>query len=209
MGAADIFAADIDPNSVAATKETLARYAPNARSHAEVKSIFDFSPERDGQFDVVYSWGVLHHTGDMWRAIRIAASMAKPGGLFAVALYRKTPMCGFWTQEKKIYSKAPRLVQATMRVPYKALWIAQEYFRLSGKPFEQIRNWRSRRGMSWSHDVHDWLGGYPYKSATAESVRTFLDSLGFDIVREFAKPPDFGLRGTGCDEFVAKRRASS
>jgi len=60
----------------------------------------------------------------------------------------------------------------------------------------------------WSHDVHDWLGGYPYESASPEEVTAHLDGLGLSLVRSFAEPSGgSGLLGSGCDEFVAVRRA--
>jgi len=206
LGAAEIEGVDIDANSVAATQETLARYAPACRRRVSVRSVFDFEREPAGQFDVVYSWGVLHHTGDMWRAIRIAASLVKPRGYLAIAIYRLTPLCGFWTREKAFYTKAPKPVQAAIRGFYKFVLAAREW-RHGRTLSAHIRDYHSSRGMDWSHDVHDWLGGYPYESASAESIKSFLGGRGFDVIRVFAEPPGNGITGSGCDEFVAVRRA--
>jgi 2-polyprenyl-6-hydroxyphenyl methylase/3-demethylubiquinone-9 3-methyltransferase len=206
LGAAEIEGVDIDANSVAATQETLARYAPSCRRHVSVRSVFDFEREPGARFDVVYSWGVLHHTGDMWRAIRIAASLVKPGGHLAIAIYRKTPLCGFWTREKTFYSKAPGPVQAAIRAVYKSVLALREW-RHGRKLSTLVQEYHSSRGMDWSHDVHDWLGGYPYESASAESIRSFLGGQGLDVIREFSEPPGNGITGSGCDEFVAVRRA--
>lgn len=207
QGATEIVGVDIDANSVAATQQTLAKYAPSCRRQVSVRSVFDFEREPGAQFDVVYSWGVLHHTGDMWRAIRIAASLVKPGGHLAIAIYRLTPLCGFWTWEKAVYTKAPKSVQALMRGMYKSVLALREW-RHGRSLSAHIRQYHSSRGMDWSHDVHDWLGGYPYESASAESIRTFLGGLGFDTIREFSEPPGNGITGSGCDEFVAVRRAA-
>ncbi len=207
LGAAEIVGVDIDVNSVAATQETLAKYAPLCRRRVNMRSVFDFEGDPGAQFDVVYSWGVLHHTGDMWRAIRIAASQVKPNGYLAIAIYRRTPLCGFWTREKAIYTKAPKPVQAAMRGLYKFVLAAREW--RHGRTLSAlIREYHSSRGMDWSHDVHDWLGGYPYESASAESIKAFLGGLGFEMVREFAEAPGNGVTGSGCDEFVAVRRAA-
>ena len=58
-------------------------------------------------FDIVYSWGVLHHTGDVWHAIENAASRVKPGGIFYIALYSADvqidPGPDFWLGIKKKY----------------------------------------------------------------------------------------------------------
>lgn len=85
LGAARIEATDIDPNSVETTRTLLTANIPADATpwDARLVSVFDLPP---GQFDIVYSWGVLHHTGDMWRAIKAASEQVKPGGLFAVAL---------------------------------------------------------------------------------------------------------------------------
>jgi 2-polyprenyl-6-hydroxyphenyl methylase/3-demethylubiquinone-9 3-methyltransferase len=207
LGAAEINGVDIDPNSVAATQETLSRYAPLCRRHVSVRSVFDFEREAGGQFDVVYSWGVLHHTGDMWRAIRIAASLVKPGGRLAIAIYRLTPLCGFWAWEKAVYTRAPKPVQAAIRGIYKGVLALREW--RNGRTLAaHIREYHSSRGMDWSHDVHDWLGGYPYESASAESIGAFLGDLGFDMIREFSEPAGNGITGSGCDEFVAVRRTA-
>ncbi|MBS0472150.1 MAG: class I SAM-dependent methyltransferase [Proteobacteria bacterium] len=203
LGVSEIEATDIDPNSVTATTGMLSRFAPGLKWNARVCSVFDLPQSTLRQFDVVYSWGVLHHTGDMWRAVGIAASMVKPGGYFALALYKKTPLCGFWKREKHFYAHAPRVVQAMISGIFKFLNCAN-ILRHGRNPFAYIRNYRAR-GMSWSHDVHDWLGGYPYESASPDEVTQFLKGLGFEIVRECVQPPSIGIWGSGCDEFVAVR----
>jgi SAM-dependent methyltransferase len=206
LGAASVDAIDIDASSVAATKATLTRYAPNEHWSARVESVFDLTADPEPCYDVVYSWGVLHHTGDMWRAVRIAASLVRPGGYFVCALYHKTDWCGFWMREKEFYSKAPHFVQAIIRGAYKSIQIAR-MLRARKNPFAYIRNYRTR-GMDWSHDVHDWLGGYPYESAAADEVRAFLQELGFTLAQEFHVTHGSGMFGTGCDEFVAIRNAA-
>jgi 2-polyprenyl-3-methyl-5-hydroxy-6-metoxy-1,4-benzoquinol methylase len=208
LGAAKIDAVDIDSNSVATTTEVLSRFVPAECWSATVESVFNLNTTKRPLYDVVYSWGVLHHTGDMWRAIDVAASMVKPGGQLAIALYMATPACGFWTREKKFYSRAPGIVQAAIRMLYKSAWALNTV--LHGRnPLAIIRNYHSNRGMDWSHDVHDWLGGFPYESASPEQVQDFLGQRGFRIVREFLLPPGRGTFGTGCNEFVAVRAGGS
>lgn len=73
-------------------------------------------------------------------------------------------------------------------------------------PISYVRDYKRDRGMSWSHDVHDWLGGYPYESASPAQVRDFLASEDFNEVRALTgASPAFGLFGTACDEFVFRR----
>jgi len=204
-GAASVTALDIDPNSVATTQATLSRFAADALWTARQESVFELSPERIGTFDVVYSWGVLHHTGDMWRAISTAASLVKPGGHFVLAIYVKSPVCPAWKVEKRLYTALPRWLQPVIRWPFTLAYLAG--IAATGRsPRGYVRDYHSNRGMSFHHDIHDWLGGYPYESASTEEILAFLTPLGFSLVRSFAKPaPAGGLFGCPCNEFVLKR----
>jgi 2-polyprenyl-3-methyl-5-hydroxy-6-metoxy-1,4-benzoquinol methylase len=205
LGAASVKGIDYDAGSVDATRTLLNMHAPGGRWSATRKSVFDLTPD-DGRYDIVYSWGVLHHTGAVWRAIEDAARMVAPSGTFIIALYRKTPLCPMWTREKRFYADASTFVQSVIRGLYvgfyRAALLAQ--FR---NPVAYEKNYHIIRGMDWKHDVHDWLGGYPYESVGSNAVKNKLNRLGFDIERVFEhKAAAAGLFGTHCDEFVAVRR---
>ena len=68
-----------------------------------------------------------------------------------------------------------------------------------------VANYRSQRGMNYLHDVHDWMGGYPYESITAPEVEALMRGLKFAHVRSFTRPTSLGLFGSGCDEYVYRR----
>ena len=156
------------------------------------------SPETTGQFDVVYSWGVLHHSGDMWPAIETAAKLVKPGGQFMIAIYATTARI-----EKRIYSGAPGAMQWAMRHMFIGALFSAQLLR-GRNPVELITRARDR-GMNFSHDVHDWMGGYPYETATAEELHERVCAMGFTEERSFRIPPSSGLFGSGCHEFVYRR----
>ena len=206
LGASRIVALDIDPAAVATTRRVLAKHAPDASFEAHQLSVFDLTPETCGRFEVVYSWGVLHHSGAMREAIERAAGVVEPGGLFAFALYHRTRMCGFWTREKRWYSGASPGLQGLTRKLYVALLRLR--FALTGRDFRAyLANYKSMRGMDFAHDVHDWLGGYPYESISAPEVATIMQRLGFEHVQSFTSPVTIGLFGSGCDEYVYRRKA--
>lgn len=204
-GASSVCATDIDPESVATAESVLERFSPHGPWSVRRISAFDLSPDDFGQFDVVYSWGVLHHTGDMRQAIARAAAMVAPGGLLCLALYARTPLCPLWRVEKRLYSRAPGFLQRMFRSIYTQLYRLRQ--RATGGDFRTFTaNYVSRRGMDFEHDVHDWLGGYPYESITPTAAHRWLDELGFSIDREFLLASSIGLFGTGCHEFVFRKR---
>ncbi len=209
LGAGKAGGVDIDPDSVRTAEALLAAYLPSESWTVRQKSIFDLEPRYDGFHDIVYSWGVLHHTGDMWPAIEKAAALVGPGGYLALAIYSKTPLCGLWGWEKRLYSKSPAALCAAIRLFYKTAYIAG--LAATGRnPLTYIRGYRSNRGMDWHHDVHDWLGGHPYTSASPGEVKAFLERLGFSTVRSLEKPARLlGLFGTHCNEYVFRRRSGS
>jgi SAM-dependent methyltransferase len=203
LGAGPLLALDIDPKSVETCQKVLAKFAPASPASVKVGSAFQIDQVAD-KFDIVYSWGVLHHTGDMWTAIKNVATLVKPGGYYALALYVKTPLCGFWTAEKRVYRKLPYALQVPFILAYSAVDLTRLLVR--GKnPIEWVRRYQERRGMNYWHDAHDWLGGYPYESASAEETAAFMKKLGFSLVKSFRTESSLGLTGTGCAEYLFKR----
>ncbi len=208
MGAARVVGVDIDTDSVDASRRTMARFAPEANARFECVSVFDLEPAAYGGFDLVYSWGVLHHTGDMYRALAIAASLVQPHGLLLVALYKKTPFCGMWRLIKRWYSSATPQTQHKARKV--RIWLARLALRQTRRQFaEHVHSYHEKRGMDYHNDLHDWMGGYPYESISPEECRAFFGRLGFRTVREFVTKSGRyfpGLLGTSCDEYVFARQ---
>ena len=115
---ANVVSFDYDPQSVECTTMLRDRYCPlDPNWRVERGSILD----RDylhklGRFEIVYSWGVLHHTGALRNAIENASRLVMPGGMFAFALYRKTALCPFWALEKRWYCQGVELARNPWRV---------------------------------------------------------------------------------------------
>lgn len=206
LGAADVLAVDLDPNSVATARNVLTRFAAGRSWQCRQADVFSMSADAYGQFDVVYSWGVLHHTGDMYRAIEHALELVRPGGRALLAFYGRTPFCGFWQWEKRCYVRYAPWFPVLARWTYKPLVLLR--YLLAGKnPVRVVREYRSLRGMDWSHDVDDWLGGYPYESITPEDAIAFVEAHGFRCERSSTEKR-IGVFGSGCDEYLFSRDSS-
>lgn len=207
MGASHVIGLDIDADSVVASRATLARFAPEANTQFDIASVFDVAVATYGLHDIVYSWGVLHHTGDMRRALGLAASLVKPEGMLIVALYRKTAFCGVWRVIKRWYASTTSARQRRAAGLY--VWLVRLAFWLLGRDFhDYVRTYGKNRGMDFYNDVHDWMGGYPYESISPEECRTLFGELGFRPLREFVRPTRrrfSGLLGSGCDEYAFVR----
>ncbi|MDR1483336.1 MAG: class I SAM-dependent methyltransferase [Planctomycetaceae bacterium] len=207
-GAAKILATDIDSDAVAVTKDLLLQKSPAANWAVELVSIFDISADKYGVFDIVYSWGVLHHTGAMYKAFDKITEMVKNDGVLVIAVYRKTLFCRFWKWEKYCYRFCPSVIQKVLRGLYKFVLLSYLTFR-GNNPFKYVREYEKKRGMSFHHDVQDWLGGYPYESVKADDVKKFFLERGFILEKEFVSGQLLGIFGAGCDEFVFKKRNHS
>lgn len=202
-----VFSFDYDSDSVACTRALRDRYFPqDANWRVEQGSILDqHFLKRLAKFDVVYSWGVLHHTGAMLQALTRASELVAERGVFAFALYRKTTLCPLWTIEKRWYCNAsPRVRSAACRIYAGLLRVA---FAAKGRDFSaHLQSYSGVRGMDFWHDVRDWLGGYPYESIAPSEVEEQMAKLDFSHVRSNVRPRSLGLFGSGCDEYVYARR---
>lgn len=205
---ARVHSLDYDPRSVACTAELRRRYFPeDPEWRVEEGSALDADYIRSlGLFDVVYSWGVLHHTGQMWRALENAQLPVRPGGLLFVAIYNDTgSQVARWKWIKKTYNRLPRF----LRPPFAALAIAPDEIKpalrslVTLRPQEYVRRWTDydrNRGMSRWRDIIDWVGGYPYEVATPDEIFDFYRARGFTLTKLKC-----GGVGLGCNEFVFVR----
>jgi len=208
LGADKVVAFDFDPESVQASRE--------------LRSRAGFSPERwaisqgsilDRDFlaglelaEVVYSWGVLHHTGRMWEAIDRAAELVKPGGILAMAIYNKVESwsggSAKWWHIKRFHNLAPAPVRRLMEALYASYLLVGNTVLLRN-PVRMVRSYGlspESRGMSFWHDLRDWLGGFPFEYASAGEVFNYVHrrhGLGLIFLRDNG--------GHGCNEFAFRK----
>jgi SAM-dependent methyltransferase len=150
-----------------------------------------------GVFDIVYAWGVLHHTGNQWKALQNTVSFCKPGTLLFLALYNDA---GFdskrWLKIKKRYQKIPNFLKKfyVIFIYFPSEFKNFIYFCITLKPFsyfKKIIDYKKNRGMSYFHDMIDWVGGYPYEVSKPEEVIDFLKKNAF-IIKKVKTRNDIG-----------------
>jgi SAM-dependent methyltransferase len=208
-GARRVVSLDVDPDSVAACRELRRRSGDPATWTVVEGSILD--ADLVGSLpsgDLVYSWGVLHHTGDMYTAIRQAARLVRPGGLFVIAIYNRATGRFLdserWLRIKRRYNHSRRPTQVLMEASFTGYWALRQ-LAARQNPLRTAREYKKNRGMALKTDLVDWLGGYPYEYATSDEIVRFCsDELGFDVVKVLSNPP----AGTGNNQFVFRRAES-
>lgn len=199
---------DFDPQSVACARELKRRYFPDdADWRIEAGSVLDATQmNRLGRFDVVYSWGVLHHTGAMWLALEQAiARVAPDGGRLFIAIYSDQGWKSHaWWFVKLFYNRLPRFLKPLYVLVVSAvvrILVILKYTILL-RPMTAIAPLfgdRRARGMSAKHDRVDWIGGFPYEFATPETLTSYLEARGFAMVTTRR------AGSLGCHELVARR----
>ncbi|MCE2510419.1 MAG: glycosyltransferase [Alphaproteobacteria bacterium] len=200
---------DYDPRSVDCTRELKHRFFPDDPDWTvEEASVLDKDYlERLGSFDVVYAWGVLHHTGAMWEALEnVAPRVGKKGRLFLAIYNDQGWASNGWRIVKKTYNALPVALRWLILLPaFLRLWGPTSLRDLQrGRPGYTWRNYAetSLRGMSPWRDVVDWVGGYPFEVAKPEEILDFYQSRGF--VAHRIKTAGNGI---GCNEFVFEKHA--
>ncbi|GAA2629378.1 class I SAM-dependent methyltransferase [Streptomyces vastus] len=200
---AKVHSFDYDPDAVATTGRLRDRYAPDSDWRVEQGSVLDSSLiSRLGQFDIVYSWGVLHHTGALWEALDTACQLVAPGGLLYVSIYndqgRRSRM---WRRVKRTYNSsgpvARGLLVAGSRVYLTAPSRAIALLKLAKTGKRPAGQDRRARGMSARYDLIDWVGGYPFEVAAPEEVFRVGRRHGLEL--RHLKTCGGGL---GCNEYV-------
>lgn len=209
LGAARVHSFDYDPDSVSCTERLKERFLPGSHTWTIARGdVLDEAYLKSlGTFDVLYSWGVLHHTGRMWEALDKVAGLVAPGGQMVVALYNDQGWRSrFWKSVKRVYNAGTpgRYLVRCVFIPGFVLgYLAKDILR-GRNPSGRYRSSSSARGMSPLHDIEDWLGGHPFEVAKPEQVVAFYESRAFQCERSTTVGGKMG-----CNEFVFRRVPAS
>lgn len=205
LGAERVHSFDYDPRSVECTRRLKKRFFPECTTWSiEQGSVLDQQYLKNlGTFDVVYSWGVLHHTGTMWEALENTVFLPAENGLLFIAIYNDQGVKSkIWTRVKKTYNQLPRFLRPFYTT---AVWLPFEILpsikqvATGHLPWNHWVVYKKERGMSRIHDIIDWVGGYPFETAAPEDIFHFYKERCFLLEELITR------QGIGCNEFVFKR----
>lgn len=183
---------DSDPESVETAKFLAARAgSPDNWAIFQGSIIDETLINRLGTFEIVHSWGVLHHTGKMWQAMAHAIRLCAPGALFLISIYAAGDRYEEHLALKRRFNAADPGTKADM------IRIQMERTKSFYRDNENSEGGLNRdRGMTHYHDAVDWLGGLPYEVAHASEVLLFCINRGLVPLRVFER------RQGGCSVYL-------
>lgn len=193
---------DYDVDSVECTESIKKKYRNgDADWKIERGSVLDKEYLNNlGKYNVVYSWGVLHHTGNLWEAMENILTLVDENGKLFISIYNDQGGASRrWTYIKKKYNQSGLFIKSIL-ILYTAIrqWslsFIRDLFK--GRPTKSWNNYHKNRGMSPWHDLIDWVGGYPFEVARPEEIFKFCFERGFTLVD--LKTCGGGI---GCNEYV-------
>ena len=206
LGAKKVVSIDYDQDSVDCAKYLNNKFGPFENWEILQGSILnkDFIQSL-GKHDIVYSWGVLHHTGNMWTALDNASLLSGNSGSLVISIYNDQGLLStFWTYVKYLYNKSPRLLQVILGNLFFVVWAVLMLVLdiVNRRPVGDRYRGVNARGMNAYYDAIDWIGGYPFEVAKPEDLVNFYKERGFNLVKLNRRP------GMGCNELVFSKTGS-
>ena len=198
LGAKEVVGIDLSASSIETSRKNAELYGIENIRFEQGSILEPESLNLNQKFDIVYSWGVLHHTGNMKMAIHNATQFVAQDGILAIAIYARHWTSPIWKIIKMLYNKMPGLLQR-LWVYFFCVVIYLTKFAVTGRnPLNK------RRGMSFYYDVIDWVGGYPYEYSSRNEMEFLLNNYGFELKKfRTADVP------TGCHEYLFSRQKKS
>lgn len=192
---AKVHSFDYDPVSVQCTLSLCQKERGLSRWKVEQGSVLDeLYMDSIGRYDIVYSWGVLHHTGSMWEAIDKATEKVADSGKLFIAIYNKHWTSPLWKKIKKFYITSPNVIKEALIHFFSLLFYVRVLLSFKRNPAN------NERGMRFKHNVVDWVGGHPYEYASIDELREVITRKGFQLSQAIVTPG-----WTGCNELVFEK----
>jgi 2-polyprenyl-3-methyl-5-hydroxy-6-metoxy-1,4-benzoquinol methylase len=187
---ANVTSFDFDDKAVWCTNELKNRYYQNSHQWKIIQGsvLEDDFVSSLGLFDIVYSWGVLHHTGEMHKAIDNAVKLVDKDGIIFLAIYNDQ---GFkshiWWIIKYTYNQLPGFLRKPFAyfLGFTTMFFTLIKYTIKLQPMKFIKpniNYKESRGMSILSDMIDWYGGFPYEFLTYEHLVSYVEGKGFKLV---------------------------
>jgi 2-polyprenyl-3-methyl-5-hydroxy-6-metoxy-1,4-benzoquinol methylase len=199
VGAEKVLSIDFDNDSVSCALQLRDQSKYEGKWEVKQGSLLDKNfLETLPKFDIVYCWGVAHHTGDMWTALQNMNQTVKPGGRIFLAIYNHVEGklgSKMWHKIKKLYNTSPAFIKTIMECLYILFNFTMLILKFNN-PFSVIKKYKEKRGMSWKTDLVDWLGGYPYEYASVKEIFDFYKARGFEL--QNIKTTNY----IGCNQFL-------
>lgn len=207
MQGANVYSFDYDLDSFTATSKIKEKYLPeyDLWKVSQGSVLDDTFMNTLPQYEIVYSWGVLHHTGSMWKAISNAISLVAKDGHFFIAIYNKQGWKSkFWWYIKYLYNKLPRVLQKPYAIFLGIIFITLNIVKYTlmlkpGIAINSLKNYKQGRGMNIVNDIIDWMGGFPYEYATVKELDDFFAEKGFTLIKVKE------ATSLGCHEILFKK----
>ena len=198
-----VYSFDFDPKSVKCTEFLKEQYCPQCEWIIEEGSILKKEYIYSlGKFDIVYSWGVLHHTGNLNYALENVEIAVKEKGKLFIAIYNDQGNTSErWRKVKKIYNSGfiGKIFIISFFIPYFFLrGFIGDIVRFRN-PFKRYKEYKNSRGMSMIHDWLDWLGGLPFEVASPEAIFEYFKKKNYTLTKLKTKT------SLGCNQFVFQK----
>lgn len=220
---AKVYSFDYDLNSVECTRKLKDKYFKNDndwiieqgdilnKDYVEsiIKSTKFGEKSTERKFDIVYSWGVLHHTGNMKRALdNVDLFVNKEDGKEAflfISIYNDQGSKSIkWRRIKKIYNKSSKYLKMLLIV---LVAIYCRGFRGAAKVFYSHffvkKNVLRSRGMDAYTDLIDWVGGYPFEVSSPEKIFKIYKDKGYELEKFLTVGG-----GLGCNQYLLKWKST-
>ena len=182
---------DFDTDSVECTQDLSKKILGKSISIEKGDILDSVYVKKLGEFDYVYSWGVLHHTGDLNSALKNIDNLVKKNGKLFISIYNNQGIKSeIWKIIKILFNKV-EILQPVLILFFLIFMKAPEIL------FKFFVKRKEVRGMAPVTDLIDWLGGYPFETAKPEYIFDFFFKLNYSLVKLKTVSGK-----SGCNEFI-------